>query len=283
VAFTPSLQQQVVGLELRELREEAGVSLKRATDLTGFSPSKLSRIESVTHELDPGDLKILMDIYGVPRGAGDPVRSRLHRLLNVSANPRAEWWRRHEWLPEGLKLQIQAEASARKIWSSHGLIIPGLLQTRDYARRLFEDGGRSADRLEEAVEVRMLRQRIFEQTSSSRLWCCFFLGEAVLSSGPSDALGAQLNALIELATHSNINLRVVPRTTLVPVHGTTIYDFDFGRSLGVIDHPWRSEIVTMGDTEGLGRIRASIDRYESHALSPKESVELIKRKWKEAQ
>jgi transcriptional regulator with XRE-family HTH domain len=173
--------QGVFGAELRYYRERAGLSQTELAALVNVSHDVISKIE--TGERPPAkDFPERLD--AVPeldtRGGLGRLWGNLCKGLKNRAIP--GWFR--PWA------EVEAEATALRWYEP--LLIPGLLQTEDYARAILAAGpGINGDDLEDRVAGRIERQSVLERRDPPHLWCV--LDEAVLpvlsaaprSCGPS--------------------------------------------------------------------------------------------------
>ncbi|MCG8927556.1 helix-turn-helix transcriptional regulator [Lentzea sp. CC55] len=210
--------------ELRQLRGLSGVSGRELARRIDMSQSKVSRIEAGT--VLPSLPEV--DAWGAALAASTGTRQRLDALTR-SAHREAQHWpalledRRH------LQDEVQAlEAKAIRIREYQHSVVPGLLQTADYANRVFSlfqvpysEEDRSA-----AVAARLRRQQlVFEPDRRFD----FLITEAALRwrPGPPRMLVAQLDRLASISTLDNVSLGLIPlgaeaATTLS--HGFVIYD-----------------------------------------------------------
>jgi transcriptional regulator with XRE-family HTH domain len=203
----PSVRFRRIGRTLRELREEAGLTLVAAGRRLERSPASLSVIENGTQAIRPRDLAFILDRYNVAPG---PRRDSLLHLAHQGQ--KKDWTRRYEGRisPAGLDY-ASIEADSAVIRSFELYLIPGLLQTEDYAgavmgtRLRVESHGNT-----ELVEFRMARQKIMFGEDPPRLEVV--LGEAALRQcvGGKSVMRIQLDRLIEVAGHEHITLRVLP-------------------------------------------------------------------------
>jgi Domain of unknown function (DUF5753) len=131
---------------------------------------------------------------------------------------------------------LEQQADAIDVWDMR--IIPGLLQTEDYARAVIEGvgailtrssaGPMSAEYIERLVKIRMLRQQVLER----HVRLNFTLDESVLERlvGDADTMRAQMARLLDVAQRDNITIRVLPSDA---PHGV------FGTGFGIFRRPAR--------------------------------------------
>ena len=124
------MRSRRVGTELRRLREAAGVTTAQAAELLACSPAKISRIENGIVSVRVVDLRLLLDRYG---DQDQEHRAYLERLARDS-NKRGWWQDYGDTIPPYYAdfIGLETDASYIKTWEP--TIVPGLLQTPEYAR-----------------------------------------------------------------------------------------------------------------------------------------------------
>lgn len=202
---------EVLGEELRRLREACGLTLADVVSRIGISESHLSRFENGKRVPSPEDVSALLVIYGV---TGE-VRQELLALAKKAGQPGL--WRRYKSTESRFVTLKLLESRATGLVSFEPLVIPGLLQTMPYAeaciRRLLMM--KDQDAVEERVIGRVHRQAVLRKADAPPLVA--IIGEAALRCpiGGRKVLRDQLRYLVEAAERSNITLRIVSiwRTT----------------------------------------------------------------------
>lgn len=207
-ATGPTARRMVLGGQLRRLREGRNISREEAGDAIRGSESKISRLELGRVSLKERDVADLLVLYGVTDG---DERESFLELVRESNQP--GWWHRyHDLLPRWFQDYVGLEESASRIQTYEVAFVPGLVQTEHYARAVVQRGlpDAAVDEVERRVSLRMRRQDLLAEPSSSRLWAV--VDEAVLhrAVGGTDVLREQLKHLLEVTTQPNISLQVVP-------------------------------------------------------------------------
>lgn len=195
-------------LELRGLRDVAGLTIEETARRLEWSMSKISRIETGKVGVSPGDVRELLDVYGV--GVTDERYDALVRLARDAARRVQGWWHEYADLLPGAYAALEAESSRMRTFQPQ--LVPGLLQTEAYFRALVEGERRAypAEEIERRVAVRMSRQLRLEGEEPLRLWAV--LHEAALRcqvGGPA-VMRDQLDRLTEAAQRPNVTLQVLP-------------------------------------------------------------------------
>jgi transcriptional regulator with XRE-family HTH domain len=197
------VRRRELGALLRSLRNAAGLTAGQVADQLGFSPSKISRLETGRRGVSAQDIRRLCDLYQV----GDQQRLRLTELA-------AEGKQRAWWQPLGLPYStyVGLEAEATSISDYGPAIMPGLLQTPDYAHAVLAAMvPKWPPRIvEDRVRGREARQQLF--FSRTALSFEAVLDESVLHRvvGSRAVMRAQLERLLEMSQLRGVSIRVVP-------------------------------------------------------------------------
>ncbi|HVE96344.1 MAG TPA: helix-turn-helix transcriptional regulator [Pseudonocardiaceae bacterium] len=213
----PVVPRRRLGAELRTLREHAGLTIEDVAKELECSVSKVSRLETGKGIPYSRDVRDLLDRYGVT----DQVkRDRLMRW--VRDGQRQGWW--HDYsdvlapdpedplVPDNLSRYVALEQDASEVRGFEAILVPGLLQTEDYARAILNTLS-TADReaTDRLVELRMRRQdRLY--ADDDPLTVHMVLDEAALHRpmGGEQVMRAQLKRLIADAQRPNITIQVLP-------------------------------------------------------------------------
>ncbi|MQA25270.1 MAG: helix-turn-helix domain-containing protein [Micromonosporaceae bacterium] len=204
---SPTLRSQWLGQQLRLLREEAGLTLKEVGQYVQRDPSSVSRMEAGVHPARLPDVLAYLDIAGVE----DPTRREELKQMGRDIWQKGWWTGYAEDVAASLIDRVWLENRARAIRSYH-LVIPGLLQTHDYAEAVIraEDPDASDALVARFLEVRMRRQQILDREDPLGLHVV--LDEMALRrpSSSQEILRDQLGHLIEVVGQANVEIRVLP-------------------------------------------------------------------------
>jgi hypothetical protein len=207
----PTVLRILVGAQLRRLREAKGITRDTAGWEIRASESKISRMELGRVGFKERDVADLLTLYGI----SDPGDREAVLSLARDANAPGWWQRYSDVAPNWFQPYIDLEAAASLIRLYHVQFVPGLLQTRDYARAIIRGAPElsSGEELERRVDLRIERQQLLTRPDPPHVWVV--LDEAVLhrAIGGRDVLRAQLAALVEATKLPNITLQVVPFDT----------------------------------------------------------------------
>jgi hypothetical protein len=204
----PTVLRILLGAHLRRLRETRGVSRETAGWEIRSSESKISRMELGRVGFKERDVADLLTLYGV---SDEAERSALIMLARQANHP--GWWHRYgDVLPAWFQSYLGLESAAVLIRNYEVQFIPGLLQTRDYARAVIMLGHLRSPmaEIERRVGLRMVRQELLTRPEPMQLWTV--VDEAALRRpiGGPEVMRAQLEALIEATKLPNVRLQVIP-------------------------------------------------------------------------
>lgn len=183
--------------ELRAVRSRAGLSRDELAARINYSASLVCLVENTTRVPTPAFAQRLDEALQTPGTFG---RMREH----LRASPFPAWF--HDWL------EAEREATALRWWEP--MLVPGLLQTADYARAILAAGPEAvADEVAQMVSARMERQSILNRDAPPLLWVV--LDEAVLRRcvGSPAIMREQLIHLAEMAGRPRVTIQVVPART----------------------------------------------------------------------
>ena len=206
----PTVLRILLGTQLRRLREAHGVSRENAGWEIRSSESKISRIELGRVSFKERDVADLLSLYGM--ADDDPERARLLALARQANAP--GWWQPYsDVMPGWFQSYLGLEAATSLIRTYEVQFIPGLLQTREYARAVVRLGHpRASDTdVERRVELRLARQKLLTRDHPPQLWAV--VDEAALRRpiGGAAVLRGQIEALVGAATQlPNVRLQIVP-------------------------------------------------------------------------
>jgi transcriptional regulator with XRE-family HTH domain len=204
----PIVLRMLLGAQLRRLREAAGITLEQAGYEIRASRSKIGRMETGRIGVKKRDVQDLLTLYGV---TDEHVRAGFLSLAGQSSRP--DWWSKYgDILPDWFEPYLGLESAAATIRSFDTQFVPGLFQTRDYARTVtwLGDRGASAEEIERRVGLRLARQELL--TGARPPWIWAVMDEAVLRRpvGGVPAMRAQLRHLMEVAAMPQVTLQVMP-------------------------------------------------------------------------
>jgi len=207
---SPSLRRRRLAAELRGLRGQSGLSLTEAAGRLGWQPSRLSRIETRQSGITTPDLRKLLNLYEVEDPGHRAHLAELARRVNERG-----WWQKYGGLigSEYSDL-IGLEAQARTIRTYQQELMPGLLQTADYARAVIRIGRptSTAAEIDRHVEIRMERQEVLMRDDPPPPRFSVVLSEGALRRpvGGYDVMRQQLEYLTRPRDRANVTVQVLP-------------------------------------------------------------------------
>ena len=214
-----------LGKRLRELRSSAGISGRRLAESLSWPPSKVSKLENGRQTPTDDDIRDWTRATG-SQGETEALLASLHTL----EIQHSEWQR---VLRAGLKPRqqelIEWDQRTRLFRAFEATVVPGLLQTAEYARARFAEGVRRLklpDDINDAVTARIRRQEILYRPDKR---FHFVLTEAALRFRlcPPAVLLGQLDRLVSLSQLPNVRLGIIGFETQYatsPWHGFWLYD-----------------------------------------------------------
>jgi transcriptional regulator with XRE-family HTH domain len=274
---SPTVRRKRLGIELRRLREQAGLTCEEVGQRLDCSGTRISRIETGRISVRPGDVRELLEIYGVTRAEADA-------LVQLAREARQKgWWHTYgRVLPGWFEAYVGLEAAAVRFRDFQSMVIPGLLQTEDYARAVLRAAPNpgSAEDIDRQVALRMERQAVLGQASPPDLWVV--LSENVIRvhvGGPAVAR-TQLRRLIDVAERSNVTLQVLPFTTAAhvqPITPFTILEFPDAADPTVVYLEHLTGSLFLENEEEIRRYTVVFDHLRAEALGTAPSIDLIAR------
>lgn len=278
-AGSPTVRRRRLAAELRRLRASTKKTAEEVGKVVGWSKAKISRYELAQGGLKPADVAKLLDYYGVQGGH----RDQLLALAEEAAQK--GWWEAYDDVLTETSLEyigLEAEATSILDWQVN--VVPGLLQTEQYARNVLsayqEVAIISPRAIERRVETRLIRQRLL--TRDEPLEYVALLDESVLhrQRGDQSVMYAQLHWLADVSELPNVTVQILP---LKRDHGLAVDSFSifqFGKANDPILHDVVSlehvsnELYVEGDTD-THQFRLAFNHLAEESLSPQESRELI--------
>lgn len=274
---SPTVRRRRLGIELRRLREEAGLTCEEVGQRLGCSGTRISRIETGRISIRPGDVRELLEIYGVTGTEADFL-ARLAR----EARQKGWWHTYNRVMPSWFEAYIGLEAAAVRFRDFQSMVVPGLFQTEDYARAVLRAApypGNSED-VDRQVALRMERQTILSQLNPPDLWVVLTESVIRVNVGGAGVMRAQLRRLIDLAERSNVTLQVLPFTTAAhvqPISPFTILEFPEPGDPPVVYVEHLTGCLFLESEKEISRHTVLFDylRAEAHGTAP--SIDLIAR------
>ncbi|MFO7249660.1 MAG: helix-turn-helix transcriptional regulator [Actinomycetes bacterium] len=204
----PTVLRILLGSQLRRLRQERGISREEAGYAIRASHAKISRIELGKVGFKERDVADLLTLYGVT----DPAeRAPLLELARQANRP--GWWHKYsDLLPSWFEVYVGLEEAASIIRTYEIQFIPGLLQSRDYARAVISIGHprASKEEIDRRIELRERRQQRLLGPDAPTLWAVVDEAAVRRPFGGPKVMRGQIKHLLEMTERPNIRLQVLP-------------------------------------------------------------------------
>ncbi|MFI9010445.1 helix-turn-helix domain-containing protein [Actinosynnema sp. NPDC053489] len=202
-----SVRSRRLAHTLRKLRTTAGFSIEAVAEAVGMSGSKISRIETSELGVYLDDLEKLLDCYRVGRG------QRVELLdLARHAGQRGLLRMNNQKLPGDWQTWADFEDEAGSLLNYEPLVVPGLLQTPEYARALIRATGHALTdpQVDSLVASRMSRQGLLSRSVPLKL--SVIIEQSVFERPFHDpgAQRRQIRHLIDAGERPNVTVRVIP-------------------------------------------------------------------------
>jgi transcriptional regulator with XRE-family HTH domain len=268
---SPALRRRELGIKLRALRNQKGLTVEQVADSLLCSPSKVSRMETGQGGATARDVRDLCNLYGV---TDEAERDRMMTLAREGKRPAV--WQRYE-LAYARYAELEQEALSVSAFQSS--VVHGLLHTADYARAGHEGAMPKLDphQIDLQIEAKLARQQILNKDDPPRFHVV--LDEAALHRevGGRRVMAAQLAKILEVTDLPNVVVQVVPYDR--GFHPAVESNFTILKlpdpAPGVVFVEGLIGSIYLERPEDLKRYRSIFDRLQSIALNPKDTVDMI--------
>ncbi|HEU5473388.1 MAG TPA: helix-turn-helix transcriptional regulator [Actinophytocola sp.] len=257
---------------IRTIRERSGISGRKLSAQLGMSHGTVSHWETSRRIPTVEDVASFLGVLGV---VGEE-RQRILDLARHAAEP--------NWLtvgmpgiPQQLAGAWECERAASAIVEWAPMIIPGLLQTPEYARATATASGLSEHEVESRVMVRNSRREVIERRSDPVLFEAL-IGEVALREviGGTEVLAEQLRFLGSMAKRKNVTVRVMPlRVGWHPGFAGPFVLYDFPDAPPVVHFEHYSSGAFVPDADDVQAYRGAVEQLRDKAMSPAASARLI--------
>ncbi|NUS62780.1 MAG: helix-turn-helix domain-containing protein [Saccharothrix sp.] len=268
----PSALQWLIGVELARYRKEAGLSMSELSKACGIGKPKLGHMETGRSTQYPGDIRKILK-------ACDVERENIDRLVLLSSRADdASWvgpWT--DVVSDWLRTMVGLESLARREFVFEPIVLPGLLQTEDYAMAMTTGASRvRPDLANRLVELRMQRTLLLSKEEPLELHAVINEQALRLRVGDQQVLNEQYRNLVRMSELPNVTIQVVrPEAGL---HSATTGQFmllDFIDARSIVYIEIQDAAVFVDDSTRVQTYTLSTQSLERVALSPGESVALI--------
>jgi len=269
---SPTVRQRELGLRLRELRTNQGLTVDEVAERLLCSASKISRAETGARKPSLRDVRDLCGLYKV----GPQETAQLMELARQARQP--SWWTQYKDISIPHLIGLEQEATAITCFCMY--FVPALLQTEDYAAAMIEGIAPriQPDILRQRVAARMRRQELLQQPRPPRYRA--LLDEATLHRqvGGAAVMKAQLDKILQLAEEGKATVQVIPYG--VGAYAAVDSNFnllEFGDSPlpGVVYVEGLENQLYLEKPTELARYAESIEELRDAALTPRDTSKFI--------
>lgn len=277
MAVSPTVRQRQLGMRLRSIRLEQGMTVEEVAGKLLISASKISRLETATRPPNPRDVRDLCQFYKVDT----ETTAELMDLARKGREP--GWWNQYGDLR--LEPYIGLEQDASSITCFAAYYIPALLQTEDYGRAIIKGVAPKMDPAvcEDRLEVRLRRQQLLEHPEPPRYRA--LIDEAVLQrpAGGPEVMAAQIDKVLKLVQQRRITVNVIPFSVGVLAtqdSNFVLLDFDDSTLSPVVFIEGLTSNQILEKKTDVDRYIEATDHLRDSALSPRDSISYMVEKRK---
>jgi transcriptional regulator with XRE-family HTH domain len=263
-------------IELKRLRDAAGLTGEQVADQMGWSAAKVYRIEGDRVRVLARDVQRLLKLYGISGEQADAVLE-LARLARAK-----DWWHQYSGaIPEWFQFYVGLEAATTAMHEYNAELVTGLLQTEAYARAVTAAAMRadsSDDDADRQIAVRMERQKRLTAPDAPALWAV--MNEAVLHRqvGGRAVMRDQLAHIGQLAARPNVTIQVLPYAAgahPAMLGSFTVMKFPDPADRDIVYIEAETGALYLEKPDDVNRYSLMIDYLRAQALGPAESHALI--------
>lgn len=270
----PTIRQQRLGIELRKLRERSGLSATEAGSLLRLGGSRVSNIEVGRIGVSADRVRAMARAYK----CGD--QALVDALAEMAATRGRNWWDEYRDTAPSMLLDIaELEHHAAAIRTAQVSILPGLLQTVDYARLVFRQNipELPPPDVEYLVSHRIKRQGVLYGESPTPYTAILHEAALRMRFGEPAARREQLQHILDMSEREHVTVLAIPFSAgLLPGAGQTVLFLDGPvPQLDTVQLDSEHGSVFVHADGQLASYRTFMDRFEAAALDSEASRELI--------
>ncbi|UJV43208.1 helix-turn-helix domain-containing protein [Streptomyces sp. AMCC400023] len=267
-------RRRQLGVMMRKLRAQKGLTLEEAGRLVGVSKATVSR-----YETQAGPVKwLVIDALCREYDATDAER---RAVVNLARNAKEQgWWSSFaDSIPESMNLLLTLENEAVRESHFCCVYVPGLLQTREYSTALQKanDVPLAPMEIERLVDIRMKRQEILSRPRPPRLWA--ILDESVIRRvvGSPQAMKRQLDRLLDANESPHITLQILPfsKGAHAAALGSFVIIGGLEPALDVVYVDFHTGSLFLEQEEELEKYRLAFEYLRAQALDMEASSAMI--------
>lgn len=268
----PSALRWLVGVELTHYRKLSGLTLVQASEETGITRAKVGHMETGRYQQFPDDVTKLMTLYGASRADVERLAS-----LSGSSEGRSWWAPWSHLVPDWFKTFVGLEGLAEAEFCFEPMVLPGLLQTEEYAQAITEATGFvRRDHSERFVSFRVARAKRLTEPEPLELHAV--IGEAALrlEVGTPEVRRAQYEHLLALGKRRNVTIQVLRPEDGPHTAGTGgFFVLDFAQAQSVAYAERLDGAVYVQDQDDVRTYKMAVENLRTVALSAQRSTAYI--------
>jgi transcriptional regulator with XRE-family HTH domain len=265
----PSQRQRRLGIELRRLRDECGLTATKAGGEVGLSPAHLNHIEAGRTSIPTTKIRTLVSLYGCKN------EHLIDTLVAMGQSNGRGWWSEYKHPPhnDDARDLAELESMSMRYRAFQWVQVPGMLQTAEYMRALFQSGEPEAspETLERFVDFRLRRQRPLTEARPPEFHAVIHEAALRMEFVERGVMERQIEHVIEMSRHPHVRIQILPfRANVHRVRFSTpfvCYDAAVPElSTVYVEHPARSPFVA--DQANLAQFSEAFTKLSAVALPP---------------
>ncbi len=276
---SPLLQRRRLRTELRTARLNKELTQEQVAKAMEWSLSKMNRIEKAKTGISTNDLKVLLPLYGITD------KKQTEELLDLARAARQPgWWRQYgDVAPHTLLELIDYESAASAVHQFETTLVPGILQTEEYASAILQEfysGNMPEEDIRKLVELRTRRRDLLVGPEAPKF--SFLLDESAVHRqvGSPAVTSKQLRQLASITDLPSVTIQIVPFTAgLHPSMGGAfeVVEFDDTDDENIVFiEDQRGDFI--GDDPGeASRYLKAFQLIEEKSLAPADSVAFLRK------
>lgn len=271
---SPTARQQRLGAELRKLRERAGMTAREAGALLGGNQARISNIETGRTPVSATMVRTLACNYDCSDA------ELIDALAGMTGERKRGWWEEYRGiLPPGLLDLAEMEHHAVEVRTVQTATLPGLLQTTDHARAIFQHvvPALPPPEIEHRISLRIKRQAILYRDNPTAYSAIIHEAALRMQFGGPSATRAQLRHILEMGERPDIAIRAIPFTAgAYPGPGQTVcYAHGPVPQLDTVQLDQFHGAVFLDAEAQLSKYRTLLEQVEALALKTEDSRDFI--------
>lgn len=270
----PTMRSRRLGNELKRLRLARGYRVGDIADTLQCGQPKISQIENGKRGIRPLDLTVLLDFYGIDDAAYIASIRRLAKEIH-----KVDWWSgQRPLLHDTLRDYLTLEADSESLREYVPTVIPGLLQTEAYMRKVFE-ARHPAEKAARLVETRMKRKELLDTRRDFTLRTIIDVPALHRISRSRPVAEEQLEHLLEMRDRPDVSIRILPLDAAIPAEQYPPFTLFSLRGEPSIDVTWLEHATggTLLEQRADVQVYARVwDELTAAALSPSASEKYLR-------